>query len=96
MAAPPAVVEQARRALALGQGENGQLQSLEGTIAGIGADALELRDGAGGIHRLRLSRGASKIMIQGSRAEPAALKSGMRCSLRYYNDGDLAQTVACQ
>ena len=96
MAASPAVVAEARRALALGQGENEQLQSLDGTIAGIESDSLELKDGAGKMHRLRLSQGASKIMVQGSRAEPASLKAGMRCSLRYYNDGDLAQTVACQ
>jgi tripartite-type tricarboxylate transporter receptor subunit TctC len=96
MAASPESVARARQALALGVGENEQLQSLEGTIAGIGGDMLELRDGGGGSHRLRLSQGASKIMLAGQPAEPAALKTGMRCSLRYYNEGDLAQTIACQ
>ena len=92
--ASPDAIARARSALAFG--ENDQLRSLDGVVTALDGTDLRITDTTGAPHAVRVSSAASKIMVAGQQAEPNALKPGMSCSLRYLNEGDVAETIACK
>ena len=72
------------------------MQSLDGELRAISGLEIDVIDGNAKSHKLRVSTAASKIMISGQPAELSNLRPGMSCSLRYLNEGDVAETIACK
>ena len=92
---PANVVAKALDAIAIGQVENVELKSLDGVIAKIVPGGIELKDGAGKITSVQVSEEQTSIIVKGEKADNAALKPNMHCSLRHLGEGDFAKTIAC-
>ena len=91
----PQVIDKALNAIAIGQVENVELKSLDGVIAKIERGGIEVKDGAGKTTGVKVSDDETQIMVKGQKADKAALKTDMQCSLRHLGEGDFAKTIAC-
>lgn len=91
----PEVVARAKKALVIGAVENVELKSVSGKVNSVGKGALEVSDEAGKVVRVKVQERGSSILVAGSKAEVAALKVGMACTVRYLGEDDLAKTIAC-
>lgn len=92
---PPDVIAKALKAITIGDVENVELKSLDGIIAQIAKGNIQVRDGAGKMTTVKVSNEETSVIVKGQKADTAALKADLRCSLRYINVGDFAKTIAC-
>jgi tripartite-type tricarboxylate transporter receptor subunit TctC len=93
---PPSVYQRAIKAMAKGKIVKVALKQLSGTISKITKKGVQVTDGAGKVHNVRISGRRSKVTIAGAEAKSKALKVGMACSMDYFGDDDLAPKVACK
>jgi tripartite-type tricarboxylate transporter receptor subunit TctC len=95
-APPDLIAEWLRLTQPTAPDEKARAETVKVTLAAVGAKGRSISfDVAGTRREARIDNQATSIMIGGAKAEAAALKAGLVCSITYFGDKGTATTIAC-